>query len=100
MTKWIAFAAILLPLSVAGCGHRTVVYAAPPPPVAFNEIGQHGYNDGFAAAQRDVADGRPPNLEHHPRFRNPPVPPEAIQEYRHGFRGGYNAFLHQAPPPR
>ena len=99
MKKWIAFAALLLPLAVAGCSHRTVVVYAPPPP-ALGEIAQHGYHDGFAAAQRDVADGRPPILEHHPRFRNPPVPPPGVEEYRHGFRDGYNAFLHQAPPPR
>jgi hypothetical protein len=28
------------------------------------------------------------------------VPPPDIEEYRHGFRAGYNAFLHQAPPPQ
>jgi hypothetical protein len=101
MKKWIAFSALLLPLAVAGCVHKTViVYSAPPPPAAFDEIGQRGYNDGFAAAQRDVSQGRPPALEQHPRFRNPPVPAQAIEDYRHGFRAGYNAFLHQAPPPQ
>jgi hypothetical protein len=91
----------LLPLGVAGCAHRTVVvYAAPPPPAEFSEIAQRGYHDGFDAARRDVQAGRPPNLEQHPRFRNPPVPPPAFEDYRHGFREGYNAFLHNSPPPR
>jgi hypothetical protein len=43
--------------------------------------------------------GRPPNLERHPRFHNPPVPPPAFEDYRRGFRRGYEAFLHGAPPP-
>lgn len=38
MKKWIAFAALLLPLAVAGCSHKTVVVYAPPPP-ALSEIG-------------------------------------------------------------
>lgn len=98
MKKWIALSALLLPLTLAGCTHRdVVVYAAPPPPPAFDAIAQQGYNQGFAAAQRDVADGRRPDLERHPRFRNPPVPGPNWEDYRHGFREGYNAFLHQAP---
>jgi hypothetical protein len=27
------------------------------------------------------------------------VEPPAFEDYRHGFRAGYNAFLHQGPPP-
>jgi hypothetical protein len=100
MKKWIVLPVLLLPLALAGCSHKTVVvYAAPPPPQAFNEIAQRGYNDGFAAARRDVSQGRPPTIERHPRFRNPPVQPPAFEDYRHGFRAGYNAFLHQGPPP-
>jgi len=64
-----------------------------------DEIAQRGYHDGFEAARHDVSDGRPPVLERHSRFRNPPVEPPAIEAYRHGFRAGYNAFLHQGPPP-
>ena len=60
-----------------------------------------GMHDGFEAARRDVADGRPPVFDRHPRFRNPPVPPPAIPEYRDAFRQGYERFLHPGPggPP-
>ena len=94
-------AALLLPLSVAGCAHPrpVVVYAAPPPPAEFNEIARQGFHDGFEAARRDVARNVPPGVEKHPRFRNPPVPPPAIEDYRHGFREGYEAFLHRTAPP-
>jgi hypothetical protein len=99
MKKWIVIPVLLLPFALAGCSHKTVVvYAPPPPPQALDEFAQRGYNDGFAAAQRDVSDGRPPALERHPRFRNPPVPASAFEDYRHGFRAGYNAFLHQGGP--
>ena len=104
MKKWIALAALLLPISLAGCSHPqpVVVYAAPPPPPEFSDAGRQGFNTGLEAARRDVAEGRPPGVEKHPRFRNPPVPPPLVEEYRHGFRAGYEAFLHHgapAPPP-
>jgi hypothetical protein len=100
MKKWFFLVALLLPLSLAGCGHpRTVVvYAAPPPPADFGEIARQGYHDGFEAARRDVARNVPPGVEKHPKFRNPPVPPPAFEDYRHGFREGYEAFLHRSAP--
>jgi hypothetical protein len=98
MKNWIALGALLLPLGLAGCTHRTVVvYNAPPPPAAYSEAGRQGYNDGVAAAQRDLADGRPLVVDRHPRFRNPPVPPPLIEDYRHGFRAGYEQVIHRGP---
>jgi hypothetical protein len=85
-------------LLLAGCSHPQPVYYPPPPP-SVSAVYQQGFHDGYDAARRDVAEGRPPNFEHHPRFRNPPVPPPAVEEYRHAFREGYERFLHQGPPP-
>ena len=98
MKKWIAFAALLLPITLAGCSHPQPVVYGPPPP-ALSDAARQGYNAGFEAARRDVAQGKPPGVEKHPRFRNPPVPPPLVEEYRHGFRGGYEAFLHHGAPP-
>jgi hypothetical protein len=102
MKRWIAVAVLLITVGLAGCAHRmVVVYAsAPTPPAALNEAAQHGYQDGFEAARRDVADQRPPDIARHPRFRKPPVPPPAFENYRSGFKAGYDAFLRQGPPPR
>jgi hypothetical protein len=97
VTITLAAAALL-----AGCSHPQPVYVpAPPPPPSLNygAIETQGAHDGFEAAQHDVATNRPPLLEHHPRFRNPPVPPPGWEAYRRGFREGYNRFLHQPPPP-
>jgi hypothetical protein len=100
MRKALALAVLAIPLAIAGCSHpQPVAYAGPPPPPEFTEIGQHGYHDGIEAAQRDIAAGRPPNVDRHPRFRNPPVPPPAFEDYRHGFRAGYQQVFRNGPTP-
>ena len=97
-------------MGLAGCSHpRPVAYYPPPPPppaVDGSPVYQQGLQDGFEAARRDVAAQQPPVFERHPRFRNPPVPPPAQEEYRAAFRDGYQQFLRGgaqgtqgAPPP-
>jgi hypothetical protein len=99
MKKWIALGVLLLPIALAGCVSRSVVvYSAPPPPAAYSEAARQGFNDGVAAAQRDLAQARPPSADRHPRFRNPPVPPPLIEDYRHGFGEGYNQVIRQGGP--
>jgi hypothetical protein len=100
MKKTLLLLALAAPVALAGCSHPTYVagYQAPPPP-AYNEIGQRGFHDGYDAARRDIATGRPPNLEAHPKFRNPPAPPPAWEDYRQGFREGYHRAMHEVPPP-
>ncbi len=89
---------LLVPFLLAGCSHPLPV-APPPPALNFAQVTQMGFHDGFEAARRDVAAGRPPMPRRHPRFRNPPVPPMAVADYRRAFRNGYRSFLHPAPPP-
>lgn len=96
MHKALALAVVALPLAIAGCSHRDNYYAAPPPP-AYTEIAQRGFHDGFDAARRDIARGLAPDVDRHPRFRKPPVPPPAFEDYRHGFREGYQRAFHGAP---
>ncbi|MGB7266610.1 MAG: hypothetical protein WBC92_13915 [Terracidiphilus sp.] len=98
MRKIVALAALLFPVALLGCSHpQPVVYVAPPPPPAFGPVAQQGYHDGIQAARRDIAKGFAPDVRRHPRFRNPPIgPPE---EYRRGFRAGYDAAFRGGPPP-
>ena len=85
---------------LAGCSHPQPVYQGPPPPaIDFQAIEQQGMHDGFDAARHDVQSGAPPVFNHHPRWRNPPVPPPGVGAYRRGFRRGYEQFLHSPPPP-
>lgn len=92
---WTALA--FVPLALAGCAHREVVVYNPPP--AYSAAAQQGYHDGVAAARRDVSNGLGPDAGRHPRFRNPPVPPPLQEDYRHGFREGYQAVFHGGPGP-
>ena len=91
MTKLKMFtvmAVLFLPLAVAGCSHPQPVVYAPPPP-GLSAAAQRGYYDGSLAARNDIRKDLAPNVERHPKFRNPPAPPPAFEEYRHGFRAGY-----------
>ena len=93
---------VLAPIVLVGCAQPRPV-PPPPPPLTLAQVRQMGFHDGMEAARQDVAHGRPPMPRRHPRFRNPPVPPEAVVDYRRAFRNGYRHFLHpvppQAPPP-
>ena len=93
-----AFAALLVPVAlVTGCSHPQPVVVVAPPPPEFGPVAQQGYHDGVQAARRDIHSSLAPNIQRHPRFRNPPIgPPE---EYRRGFRAGYDATFRGAPPP-
>ena len=97
MKKPLAIAALMLPLALAGCAPH--YYPPPPPPAAYDQIAQQGFHDGLDAGRRDIAQGRRPNVAHHPRFQHPPVPPPAFQAYRSGFRSGYDSAFRQPPPP-
>jgi len=89
MKKILSFAALLvLPIALAGCGHPQ--YAYPPPP-AYSEVAHQGWHDGVRAAQADMNHGLAPDVRRHPRFDNPPVAPPLQEDYRHGFRDGYQA---------
>lgn len=99
MKKPLILAALMLPLALAGCS-RPAPYYPPPPPPAYSEIARQGFHDGVEAANRDIRAGRPPDFARHPRFRKPPVPPPAWEEYRHAFREGYGQVAHVVPPSR
>ena len=60
-------------------------------------IAQRAYQDGFRAARHDIADGKGPNADRHPHFRNPPVRPPAYEDYRHAFREGYQQAFRSGP---
>jgi hypothetical protein len=96
----LAFSALLLPLALAGCSHpQPVASYPPPPPPAWTEIARQGFNNGVEAARRDIAAGKSPDVKRHPHFRNPPVPPPAFEDYRHGFREGYQQTFQRGPGP-
>ena len=65
------------------------------PPQEFRDIQRQGFQDGIKAGRRDFESQRPPNVDGVMEFRSPPVPEPARDEYREGFRRGYDAaFSH------
>jgi Prokaryotic membrane lipoprotein lipid attachment site len=88
---------LLSALVLTGCTHRAYYSTPPPaPPPAYSEVAREGFHDGVLAADRDVRDGRRPDVARHPKFRNPPVGPPLIEDYRQGFRSGYDrVFRHE-----
>jgi hypothetical protein len=101
MKKLFAMAVLLLPFALAGCSHPQPApyYPPPPPPPAYSQAAEQGHHDGIEAARRDIANGAPPDPNRHPRFRNPPVPPPLMDDYRHAFRNGYEEVYRHGPPP-
>jgi hypothetical protein len=81
------------------------------PPQEFRAVQRQGFHDGLEAARRDMEARRPANVEAHEELRHPPVDRELRDDYRDGFRRGYEkAFAHaremmehppmpMAPPP-
>lgn len=82
-----------------GCTHRAYYPPPPPPPGSYSGIAQQGYHDGLNAANHDIRRGLSPDPARHPRFRRPPVPPPAFEDYRHAFRSGYDQVFRHGPPP-
>jgi hypothetical protein len=100
MRNRVAATAVFLISILTGCSHPQPVayYPPPPPPPALAQIENQGFHDGMAAARHDLQTGLPPDLGRHPRFRNPPVPPPAIEAYRRGFRNGYGRIVRPVRP--
>jgi hypothetical protein len=100
MKKLFAVTTLLLPVALAGCSHpQPAPFYPPPPPPAYSQAAEQGHHDGVEAAQRDISRGAPPDPGRHPRFRNPPVPPPLVEDYRHAFRSGYDEVYRHGPTP-
>jgi hypothetical protein len=70
-------------------------------PGRFSEIGQRGFHDGVEGARRDVENHRRPDPANRDEYRNPHVPPQFAEDYREGFRLGYEravAHFFNGPP--
>lgn len=52
---------------------------------------RHAFHDGVADALNDFANNLQPDPDHHDEYRRPHVPYDRRDEYRDGFRRGYEA---------
>jgi hypothetical protein len=62
-------------------------------PGRFSEIQRRGFQDGMEGARRDVENHRRPDPNNRDEYRNPHVPPQLWDEYREGFRRGYERTI-------
>jgi hypothetical protein len=71
------------------------VYGWEPMPQRFSEIQRRGFQDGVEGAHRDLENHRRPDPDNRDEFRNPQVPQELQEDYREGFRRGYQQTIAQ-----
>ncbi|WP_433964043.1 hypothetical protein [Tunturiibacter gelidiferens] len=71
------------------------------PPQEFRDIQRQGYHDGIEGAHKDFDNHRRPDVNNRDEYRHPHVPSSARNEYREGFRRGYEtATSHLMNGPR
>jgi hypothetical protein len=62
-------------------------------PNRFSEVSQRGFHEGVEGARRDIESHRRPDPDAHEEYRNPHVPPQLVDDYREGFRLGYERAI-------
>ena len=60
------------------------------PPSEFREAQRQGFHDGIEGARKDFDNRRAPNVENREEFRHPHVARDLREDYREGFRAGYD----------
>jgi hypothetical protein len=102
--KWIGFS--LLALSLAFMTPTKAKAIAEPavaaisqdrpwdaPPDEFRDVQRQGFHDGIEAAHRDFDQHRRADADDHEAFRHPPVTHDQRNDYRDGFRHGYERAM-------
>jgi hypothetical protein len=77
------------------------------PPREFRDIQRQGFRDGVDGARKDVDNHRRPDVNNRDEYRHPRYFGREAEDYRAGFRRGYdtamshlmNGMPQQAPPP-
>lgn len=63
------------------------------PPAEFREAQRQGFHDGIEGARKDFQNHRPPNVENREEYRHPHVSRDLREDYRDGFRAGYDRAM-------
>jgi hypothetical protein len=111
-TKGLAAIAVAL-MTISTTGAMMGQYYGPPSPPQyaqgpsweqvppeFREAQQRGFHDGIEGAKKDFKNHRPPNVMNRDEFRNPHfISPPDREDYRMGFRRGYEVAVHHIYGP-
>jgi hypothetical protein len=63
------------------------------PPDEFRDVQRQGFHDGIEAARHDFDAHRRADAADHEAFRHPHVPRDQRDDYREGFRRGYERAM-------
>ena len=63
------------------------------PPHEFREIQRQGFHDGVEGAKKDFDHHRMPDVSNREEYRHPSVPKSDREDYREGYRRGYEAAM-------
>ena len=66
------------------------------PPQELREVARQGFRDGLIGAQRDIENHRRPNVNNRDEYRHPHIAPNFRDDYRVGFRRGYDVGIAHA----
>ncbi len=105
--KWVLSSLLALSISATCLIVGPKTYAAPAqehgvvveqqrwdlPPHEFSEIQRKGFHDGVEGARKDFDHHRAPNVQDRDEYRHPHVDESARDDYREGFRRGYDAAM-------
>jgi hypothetical protein len=111
--KWFALSVLVFCLGTAGSitakaygtplrsGYGQGPGAWDAPPQEFREIQRQGFHDGVEGARKDFDKHRRPDVNKRDEYRHPHVPRSDREDYRDGFRRGYeSAMSHLMGEPR
>jgi hypothetical protein len=63
------------------------------PPQEFRDIQRQGYHDGIEGARKDFDNHRRADVNNRDEYRHPHVSASARDDYREGFRRGYQVAM-------
>lgn len=63
------------------------------PPADFNDVERRGFHDGIEGARRDYGNHRRPDVDNRDEYRHPDLPRREWEDYREGFRRGYETAM-------
>ena len=64
------------------------------PPAEFRDVQRRGFHDGIEGARKDFDHHRMPDVNNREEYRHPHVDPAVREDYREGFRRGYEVAMH------
>jgi len=107
--KWLALPVLAVAACLVGSSSPSKAYAAAPqdrsyvqdhdhdwdaPPPEFRDVQRKGFHDGIEAARRDFDHHRRADADDHDEYRHPHVDHAMRDDYREGFRRGYDVAMH------